>query len=43
MEDETEPEDDVELATRLLAGWDEGRGTSKSEIERREWGARNRG
>lgn len=36
--DEVEPEDDVELATRLLAEWDEGRGTSKSEIERREWG-----
>lgn len=38
MEDETEGEDDVELAARLLAEWDEGRGTSKSEIERREWG-----
>ncbi|MGI8792224.1 MAG: DUF3644 domain-containing protein [Acidimicrobiales bacterium] len=38
MEDETEAEDDVELATRLLTEWDEGRGTSKSEIERREWG-----
>ena len=37
MEDEAEPEDDVDLATRLLAEWDEGRGTSKSEIERREW------
>lgn len=31
-------EDDVELASRLLAEWDEGQGTSKSEIERREWG-----
>ena len=37
MENETEPEDDVDLATRLLAEWDEGRGTSKSEMERREW------
>jgi len=38
MERESEAEDDVELATRLLAEWDEGRGTSKSGIERREWG-----
>ena len=38
MEDETEGEDDVDRATRLLAEWDEGSGTSKSEIERREWG-----
>lgn len=36
--DDVEPEDDVELANRLLAEWDEGRGTSKSDIERREWG-----
>lgn len=35
---EQEIETDVEKATRLLAEWDEGRGTSKSEIERREWG-----
>lgn len=38
MERESEAEDDLELGTRLLAEWDEGRGTSKSEIERREWG-----
>lgn len=31
-------EDDVELAARLLQEWDEGRGTSKSQIEIREWG-----
>lgn len=31
-------EEDVELARALLAEWNEGRGTSKSEIERREWG-----
>lgn len=37
MDDERGDEDDIELATRLLAEWDEGRGTSKSEIERREW------
>lgn len=37
MTDETEAADDTELATRLLTEWDEGRGTSKSEIERREW------
>jgi hypothetical protein len=30
--------DDLELATRLFAEWDHGRGTSKSAIERREWG-----
>jgi hypothetical protein len=30
-------EDDVALAQTLLAEWDEGRGTSKSEIERRVW------
>lgn len=35
--EDAEREDEVELATRLLAEWDEGRGTSKSEIERREW------
>lgn len=29
--------DDVALAQKLLAEWDEGRGTSKSEIERRVW------
>ncbi len=29
---------DVVLAERLLAEWDEGRGASKSEIERRVWG-----
>ena len=34
MDDQTEEEDAVELATRLLAEWDEGRGTSKSEIWR---------
>lgn len=33
----SEFEDDVDLAMRLLAEWDEGRGTSKSEIERRVW------
>lgn len=31
-------EADVELARELLAEWDEGRGASKSEIERRVWG-----
>lgn len=31
-------EADVELAERLLDEWDEGRGTSKSELERRTWG-----
>lgn len=31
-------EEEVELAERLLAEWDEGRGTSKSQIEIREWG-----
>lgn len=30
-------EAEVELARKLLAEWDEGSGTSKSEIERREW------
>lgn len=30
-------EQDVVSARRLYAEWDEGRGTSKSEIERREW------
>jgi hypothetical protein len=30
-------EQDVALAQELLAEWDEGRGTSKSEIERRVW------
>lgn len=29
---------DIALARELLAEWDEGRGTSKSEIERRVWG-----
>lgn len=29
---------DLELATRLLQEWDEGRGISKSRIEIREWG-----
>lgn len=31
-------EADVALARELVAEWDEGRGTSKSEIERRVWG-----
>lgn len=31
-------EADVVLAHELLAEWDQGRGTSKSEIERRVWG-----
>lgn len=30
-------DEDVALAQALLAEWDEGRGTSKSEIERRVW------
>lgn len=30
--------EEVELAERLFAEWDEGRGTSKSQIEIREWG-----
>jgi hypothetical protein len=30
--------EDVALAARLLQEWDEGRGTSKSQIEIREWG-----
>jgi hypothetical protein len=34
----SENEADVRLARDLLAEWDEGRGTSKSEIERRVWG-----
>ena len=29
--------EDIELAERLLAEWDEGRGTSKSQLELREW------
>jgi hypothetical protein len=33
-----EDEDDVALATRLLAEWDEGRGTSKSQLEIKTWG-----
>lgn len=31
-------DDDVVLAEQLLAEWNEGRGASKSEIERRVWG-----
>lgn len=31
-------EDDVELAQRLLAEWDQGRGTSKSQLEIQTWG-----
>ena len=31
-------DNDVLLAEQLLAEWDEGRGASKSEIERRVWG-----
>ena len=31
-------DDDVERARRLDAEWDQGRGTPKSQIERREWG-----
>lgn len=30
--------EDIELAERLLAEWDQGRGTSKSQLEIREWG-----
>lgn len=30
-------EDDIELATELLAAWDNGQGISKSELERRHW------
>lgn len=35
---DTSREADVDLAWRLLAEWKEGRGTSKSRIEIREWG-----
>ncbi len=35
---EEREETDVELAERLFAEWDEGRGTAKSEIERQAWG-----
>lgn len=35
---DTSPEDEVELAQRLLAAWDEGRGTSKSKLEIQTWG-----
>lgn len=38
IDGETEPDDDIELATRLLAEWDKRRGTSKGEIEWRERG-----
>lgn len=31
-------QDDLALAEQLYAEWDEGRGTSKSEMERRVWG-----
>jgi hypothetical protein len=34
---DAEDEDDVALATRLLAEWDEGRGTSKSQLEIKTW------
>ena len=37
-DNDTPSEDDDHLARRLLAEWDEGRGTSKSRIEIREWG-----
>src|SRR5437016_5247255 len=38
MPDVVEPSDeDVALAQELLAEWDQGRGSSKSEIERRVW------
>ena len=38
MADDVEPStEDVTLAEELLAEWDEGRGSSKSEIERRVW------
>ena len=30
--------EDIQLAHRLYAEWDQGRGTSKSQIELREWG-----
>jgi hypothetical protein len=32
------PEDEVELAERLMRDWDEGRGVSKSQLEIRTWG-----
>lgn len=36
---ETQPsEEDLALARQLVAEWDEGRGSSKSQIERRVWG-----
>jgi len=35
---EERDETDEELAERLYAEWDGGRGTSKSELERRTWG-----
>lgn len=35
----TEPsEEDIEMANKLLAAWDNGAGTSKSELERIHWG-----
>ncbi len=37
MEQPTEKENEA-LARKLYAEWDEGRGTSKSELERRYWG-----
>ncbi|HVL38854.1 MAG TPA: DUF3644 domain-containing protein [Fimbriimonadaceae bacterium] len=37
MADDPTPEE-IELAERLYAEWDQGRGTSKSRIEQREWG-----
>lgn len=36
--DDVKDGDDVALATRLLAEWDEGRGTSKSQLEIKTWG-----
>ena len=36
--DDAHSAEDIELARRLLAEWDTGRGTSKSKIEIRVWG-----
>lgn len=38
MAEEIETEEELELAQRLYAEWDGGHGTSKSQIEIREWG-----
>ena len=36
-EDEAPKESEIELAERLFAEWDGGRGASKQQIELREW------